>query len=146
MFSARNASPGLRFRNSAGSATASYFGSAAPAPAAEIVNGVADRVRAEMYHNIGLADLLAPLSLLFDPQHCRLSRMIRLGLPGPARDYSILTVCLISNCEVTHLVSIRIESGFPASRVCRSEALRSVSRTGQKRNISSGHPSGEETA
>ena len=27
---------------------------------AEIVNGVADRVRAEMYHNIGLADLLAP--------------------------------------------------------------------------------------
>jgi hypothetical protein len=59
MFSARNASPGQRFRNSAGSATASYFGSAAPAPAAEIVNGVADRVRAEMYHNIGLADLLA---------------------------------------------------------------------------------------
>jgi NAD(P)-dependent dehydrogenase (short-subunit alcohol dehydrogenase family) len=27
---------------------------------AEIVNGVADRVRAEMYHKIGLADLLAP--------------------------------------------------------------------------------------
>ena len=27
---------------------------------AEIVNGVADRVRAEMYHNIGLADLLSP--------------------------------------------------------------------------------------
>jgi len=28
---------------------------------AEIVNGVADRVRAEMYHNIGLADLLTPV-------------------------------------------------------------------------------------
>jgi hypothetical protein len=27
---------------------------------ADIVNGVADRVRAEMYHKIGLADLLAP--------------------------------------------------------------------------------------
>jgi hypothetical protein len=27
---------------------------------AEIVNGVADRVRAEMYRNIGLSDLLAP--------------------------------------------------------------------------------------
>jgi hypothetical protein len=27
---------------------------------AEIVNGVADRVRAEMYHNIGLSDLLTP--------------------------------------------------------------------------------------
>jgi hypothetical protein len=27
---------------------------------AEVVNGVADRVRAEMYHKIGLADLLAP--------------------------------------------------------------------------------------
>jgi NAD(P)-dependent dehydrogenase (short-subunit alcohol dehydrogenase family) len=30
---------------------------------AEIVNGVADRVRAEMYRNIGLADLLAPAVL-----------------------------------------------------------------------------------
>jgi NAD(P)-dependent dehydrogenase (short-subunit alcohol dehydrogenase family) len=30
---------------------------------AEIVNGVADRVRREMYRNIGLADLLAPVAL-----------------------------------------------------------------------------------
>jgi hypothetical protein len=29
---------------------------------AEIVNGVADRVRAEMYRNIGLPDLLAPVA------------------------------------------------------------------------------------
>jgi NAD(P)-dependent dehydrogenase (short-subunit alcohol dehydrogenase family) len=29
---------------------------------AEIVNGVADRVRAEMYHNIGLSDLLTPVA------------------------------------------------------------------------------------
>jgi hypothetical protein len=28
---------------------------------AEIVNGVADRVRAEMYRNIGLSDLLTPV-------------------------------------------------------------------------------------
>jgi NAD(P)-dependent dehydrogenase (short-subunit alcohol dehydrogenase family) len=28
---------------------------------AEIVNGVADRFRAEMYRNIGLSDLLAPI-------------------------------------------------------------------------------------
>jgi hypothetical protein len=28
---------------------------------AEIVNGVADRVRAEMYRNIGLSDLLTPI-------------------------------------------------------------------------------------
>jgi hypothetical protein len=30
---------------------------------AEIVNGVADRVRTEMYRNIGLSDLLAPVAL-----------------------------------------------------------------------------------
>ena len=30
---------------------------------ADIVNGVADRVRREMYRNIGLADLLAPVTL-----------------------------------------------------------------------------------
>jgi hypothetical protein len=30
---------------------------------AEIVNGVADRVRVEMYRNIGLADLLTPAVL-----------------------------------------------------------------------------------
>jgi hypothetical protein len=29
---------------------------------AEIVNGVADRVRTEMYRNIGLSDLLAPVA------------------------------------------------------------------------------------
>jgi hypothetical protein len=29
---------------------------------AEIVNGVADRVRTEMYRNIGLLDLLAPVA------------------------------------------------------------------------------------
>jgi hypothetical protein len=29
---------------------------------AEIVNGVADRVRSEMYRNIGLSDLLAPVA------------------------------------------------------------------------------------
>ena len=29
---------------------------------AEIVNGVADRVRAEMYRNISLADLLTPVA------------------------------------------------------------------------------------
>jgi len=28
---------------------------------AEIVNGVADRVRTEMYRNIGLSDLLTPV-------------------------------------------------------------------------------------
>jgi hypothetical protein len=30
---------------------------------AEIVNGVADRVRTEMYRNIGLSDLLAPVAI-----------------------------------------------------------------------------------
>jgi hypothetical protein len=29
---------------------------------AEIVNGVADRVRVEMYHSIGLSDLLTPVA------------------------------------------------------------------------------------
>jgi hypothetical protein len=30
---------------------------------AEVVNGVADRVRSEMYRNIGLSDLLSPVAL-----------------------------------------------------------------------------------